>query len=249
MLPLRIFGIPVRINWSVAILAILGIGVYDGFALVMFTFGVVAAVLLHELGHAFTARRFGGSDIMVTLYAFGGLTTFQPGVERPMSSFRLFLVAAAGSATGIITGGALFLLIRNDVLTPRNVDIEALAWGFILAGLIWGALNWLPIGPLDGAHMLRHFLAATVPSRAASIARTVSIIVGAATVIVAISLDQLFLAVIAGVMTVSTLSEPAPASRPRAERGDSAPDDDEESDPPVVPEDPPAADGPPVFPI
>lgn len=213
MLPLRIGGIPVRINWSVAILALLGIGVYTGMALVLWAVGVIAAVLLHELGHAFTARRFDGRNIVVTLYAFGGLTTFQPDEEHPMSSFRLFLVAAAGSASGIVVGGVLLLLFRNDVLPIPNANIEALAEGFIFAALIWGVLNWLPIGPLDGAHMLRHFLEATIPSRAASIARIVSIVAGAATVFVAIRLDLVFLAVIAGLMTLSSLSEPAPPRR------------------------------------
>jgi len=45
--------------------------------------GFFFSILLHELGHAVTARRFGIPVISVTLLLFGGITEFTRGPKRP----------------------------------------------------------------------------------------------------------------------------------------------------------------------
>jgi len=58
-----------------------------------------------------------------------------------------------------VLGG--FLWLARDVGSfagagnAANVFIDS----FIFTALIWGALNWIPIVPLDGGHMVQHLAA------------------------------------------------------------------------------------------
>src|SRR5262245_7495826 len=71
---IRIGGVPVRVDWSFWLLAVvLGIGAREGWLLVAWVAIVLVSVLVHELGHAFTMRAFHQRP-HVMLYAFGGVT-------------------------------------------------------------------------------------------------------------------------------------------------------------------------------
>jgi len=92
---------------------------------------------------------------------------------------------------------------------------------FVWAGLVWGVLNWVPILPLDGGHMLQHGLEMFTPTKAAGIARVVSVIAGVAAVAAAFYYGQTFLAIFVGMITLMGLrsgrdedSRPAPAAEP-----------------------------------
>lgn len=175
-----LFGIPVGIHLSFLLIALFGYGRYRGTDLVAWVLGVGLAVLCHEAGHAFTARAFGARGITVTLFALGGFTTWAPG-ERPIGPGRRFLIAASGSAVGIALGGAILLAHRAEVLTiPRGV-VLAFAESFVLAALVWGIFNWLPMLPLDGGHMAQSVLELMVsPAAAHTGARVLTVISGAA---------------------------------------------------------------------
>ena len=45
---------------------------------------------------------------------------------------------------------------------------------FVWAALGWGVLNWVPIVPLDGGHMVLHFIAMFSPARAPLIAQIIT---------------------------------------------------------------------------
>ena len=98
MLSFRLFGIPVRIEpWFWVILALIGGGLRANDALSMlwvllFVLAGFISILVHELGHALTVRKFGLSPA-ITLIAFGGYASFPAGrLTRKQS----FLVTAAG---------------------------------------------------------------------------------------------------------------------------------------------------------
>ncbi|HHC09485.1 MAG TPA: hypothetical protein ENK55_12360 [Actinobacteria bacterium] len=182
MIRFRLAGIPVGVHVSFGIVALMGLGLYRGVELVAWTVAVFLAVLVHELGHAFTARAFGGRRIEVTLFALGGVTTWRPGV--PMSPWRAFVVAAAGSAVGIAAGGLVWLAFRLGLAGGVPHLGVVFAQSFVWAALGWGLLNWIPILPLDGGRMLEHLVAAVAPGRAHGVARVVSIVVGTVLVVV-----------------------------------------------------------------
>ena len=62
MLKFPLLGVPVTVHWSFAIVAFFGIGMYDTAPEIgAWTEAVFLAVLLHESGHAFTARAYGAT--------------------------------------------------------------------------------------------------------------------------------------------------------------------------------------------
>jgi len=215
------FGVPVSVHFSFLLVAFFGLGAYQGWEIAAWTGAVFVAVLLHESGHAFTARAFGGTSVSITLFALGGLTAW--GASREMGPGRRFLVSAAGSAVGIVAGLAVIGLGRAGALDSLPDLAITFLESFVWAGLVWGVLNWIPILPLDGGHMLQHGLEMFTPTRAAGIARVVSVIAGVAAVAAAFYYGQTFLAIFVGMITLIGLRSgrdeqprPAPASAPPA---------------------------------
>jgi stage IV sporulation protein FB len=131
---------------------------------------VFCSVLGHELGHALVARRF-GAEVDITLHGLGGYTRWH--VAKDIGPWRRVIVAAAGSLTGFALAGVLWLVLRSDVLptTWRLLDF-AIGW-FITVNILWGVLNWLPIRPLDGGHMLLGVLQAFFGERGVTIANVI----------------------------------------------------------------------------
>jgi len=217
-----LFGVPVSIHWSFLFVAVFGLGVYSGWEIAAWTGAVLVAVLLHESGHAFTARAFGASPVSITLFALGGYTSW--GSPRRIGPGRQFIISAAGSAVGIAAGLGVIGLLAFAFLRS-----------FVWAGLVWGILNWIPILPLDGGHMLQHGLEMVTPTKAAPIARWVSVATGVAVAGAAFYYGETFLAIFVAMITFmgfrqGRTDEPKP--RPKPERQIEQPPDQE---PPVFP--------------
>ena len=123
---------------------ILGIGI--------FVIAGFISILVHELGHALTARHF-GAQTHIALIAFGGYAAYS-GVR--MTRRQSFLITAAGPAIQIVLGLAVFLLAR--ALPTLSVHGEYFLGTLIWISLAWAILNLLPVLPLDGGRMLEAIL-------------------------------------------------------------------------------------------
>ena len=219
MLKFPLFGVPVSVHFSFLLVALFGLGAYEGWEIAAWTGAVFVAVLLHESGHAFTARAFGGTSVSITLFALGGFTSWS--ATRDMGPGRRFLISAAGSAVGIVAGLGVIGLSRAGAFDNLPDLAFTFLESFVWAGLVWGVLNWIPILPLDGGHMLQHGLEIFTPKRAAGIARVVSVIAGVAAVVAAFYYGQTILAIFVGMITLMGLRagraedpQPAPATEP-----------------------------------
>lgn len=180
MLRFHVFGIPVAVRPSFWLVALL-IGFPDRgreavARLVIWVAIVFVSVLIHELGHALLARRY-GARVAITLYALGGYTTWTSG--RQIGPGRRVAVAAAGSAVGIVLGGLALLGLRAGVLQPGSPLALQAVRTFVFVNLFWGILNWLPIRPLDGGHILVGGLQAVFGRRGLVIADVIFPIVAA----------------------------------------------------------------------
>jgi Zn-dependent protease/predicted transcriptional regulator len=160
----RIRGIEIGLNWSVlALLALLmwtlATGVFPStnpglsddayFAMaVVASLGFFASILLHELGHAFQARREGMRIDGITLWLFGGVARFQGMFPSAGAEFR---IAVAGPLVSLALGAAFVGGALAGL--PESVDAICAWLGWINLALL--AFNLLPALPLDGGRMLR----------------------------------------------------------------------------------------------
>jgi Zn-dependent protease/CBS domain-containing protein len=160
----RIGGVEVRINWSwLVIFALivwtLAVGIFpsqnpslsDGVHLAMAIVAALlffASVLLHELGHAWEARREGMEIDGITLWLFGGVSEFK---TRFPSSGAEFRIAIAGPLVSLVLGVVFVLIALADL--PSAVDGVAAWLGYINLTLL--VFNLIPALPLDGGRVLR----------------------------------------------------------------------------------------------
>lgn len=128
-----------------------------GMALIM---AVFACVVLHELGHALTARRFNVPTRSITLYPIGGLARLERIPAEPM---REFWIAIAGPAVNLLIALvlAVFIGVTGDSFAPRALSDPG---GNVMGTLMWlnlalAGFNLLPAFPMDGGRVLRSLLA------------------------------------------------------------------------------------------
>ncbi|WP_038055842.1 site-2 protease family protein [Thermus amyloliquefaciens] len=120
----------------------------------MAALGLFLSVLLHELGHALTARRFGIETKRITLWLLGGVAQLERIPQEPQKELW---IALAGPAVSF----ALALLLRG-------FQMEAGVLGFLthylaLVNLMLWLFNLLPALPLDGGRVYRALLAFRKP--------------------------------------------------------------------------------------
>jgi Zn-dependent protease len=213
VLRFSVAGIPVGVHLSFLIIAIVSPS-NRPVDMALWVAVAFLAVLLHEAGHAFTARRFGAEPVSITLFALGGLTSF--GASERLGPGRRLAIAAAGSAVGIACGGVVLLAWRAGTFTEMSDTVRVAVYGFIWASLGWGLLNWIPIRPLDGGAILTSFLEIVIPKRAFAVAKVISVIAGAAAAIFLWRMGSTFGAVFVVLITLTGLrSDPAERRRPR----------------------------------
>lgn len=110
--------------------------------------GLFACILLHELGHALVARRYGVPVKGITLFLFGGVSEM---AEEPKAAKSEFLVAIAGGVVSLILAGVLFAVGR--VSLPETVG-AVIGWLAVI-NVILAGFNLVPAFPLDGGRVLR----------------------------------------------------------------------------------------------
>ncbi|MGI9585893.1 MAG: metalloprotease [Acidimicrobiia bacterium] len=228
MLKFRFLGVPVGVHATFLFIAVLGAATYRGWDIVIFTLAALVSILAHEMGHALTAKAFHAKGVDVTLYGLGGVTTYAHG--RNMSHGRSFLVSAAGSFVGIVLGGIVWLLARNGFLVDVNHEMSVFLNSLFFTSLVWGVLNWVPIVPLDGGHMVQSLAAMVNEEKAPLVGQIVTWIAVAIVVPLALSTGNQFAAIIVVLFALSGVRDyrrRADAARAAklAERGVVTPDE------------------------
>ncbi|MBX7167180.1 MAG: M50 family metallopeptidase [Pirellulales bacterium] len=167
-LKFSLFGIPVRISpyfWLAGI--VLGASARKFEFVVLWVVAALLAILVHELGHAFAARRFGNRPSIV-LHAAGGLAIYSP--RRETLGTRLAILAA-GPGAGFLLAAVIIVLLKvsrrgiffefpGDLIEldggqPLNFRLNVLTADVLYICIYWGLVNLLPIYPLDGGQIAR----------------------------------------------------------------------------------------------
>jgi Zn-dependent protease len=122
-------------------------------------------VVLHELGHSFTAMRFGVGVRRILLMPIGGMAEFD---SIPRQPGRELLITAAGPAVNFAIAGAIGLAFGMPAGWPfGSYDFTANAVGFaqliVHWNLLMGFFNLVPVFPMDGGRIFRAAMAARLP--------------------------------------------------------------------------------------
>lgn len=107
-----------------------------------------ASILLHELAHAWVARRNGIPVVSITLYIFGGIAQIGGKPRTPGTEFR---VAAVGPASSLVLAAIFYGL--NQAFTDRGYFGASSQW-LAYINMILALFNLLPGYPLDGGRIL-----------------------------------------------------------------------------------------------
>ncbi|MEM7158827.1 MAG: site-2 protease family protein [Myxococcota bacterium] len=131
-------------------------GAGSGLAVVLgvgFLLAVFASVLLHELGHALMARRFGIRTRRIVLSPIGGVAQLE---GMPAAPRQELAVALAGPAVNFALAAGLWVLSPVFAGVPL---LSSMVGGVMVANLVLGTFNLLPAFPMDGGRALRALLA------------------------------------------------------------------------------------------
>lgn len=150
---MKVLGIPTKVEPSFLALSIF-LAASRGLNLLLlleWLIVVFISVLLHEVGHALVARRFGLSP-QITLYSMGGRTSWSEVTE--ISPPKDLAISLAGPAAGFILGGILFVAGPTLLSTVPSELLIVAYHDLLWVNIGWGVFNLFPILPLDGGHVL-----------------------------------------------------------------------------------------------
>lgn len=171
------FGIGIFVHWSFLLLLafVLYLKLDGGLALALYAVAMVMAVfgcvVLHELGHALTARQYGIGTRNITLYPLGGVALLERMSEKPWEELW---IALAGPAVNVVIAVLLLLgleLTGVTVTAERLQDVVTISpgllsyplWQQLMIGLLMtngflALFNLAPAFPMDGGRVLRALL-------------------------------------------------------------------------------------------
>ena len=180
----KLMGIPLKMHWSIFIflLYVPLVGFYKNIStqemvllLVVIIF-VLISVLLHELGHAFAARKLGVKTHDIVLSLIGGVARLERIPEDPWEEFK---VAIAGPLVNllifsILITGLLFGFVFGVMdITPSMANFVnpeifinrfdpsipiVIIYIVAISNFVLFVFNLLPVFPMDGGRILRAFL-------------------------------------------------------------------------------------------
>ncbi len=167
----RIGGVRVGVNWTVMVIfAMVAYGLaaerlpqsYKGMHPLVYAAGglltaaaFLGSLLVHELAHAFVARRNGLTVEGITLWLLGGVARFDGEPATPGAELR---IAGSGPlvslALGLVFGAASALLMHAGM---DGLITGCLAW-LALINVMLALFNVIPAAPMDGGKLVHALL-------------------------------------------------------------------------------------------
>ena len=181
----RVWGIDVQVHWSFLLILAYGAFIYSGRSnpLVGALYGIVVilllfvCVLLHEFGHALTAKYFKVNVPTITLLPIGGVAQLERMPRQPLQEFLIAIAGPAvnfvltllllpvallvvGMGMGSANPSSLLAYAQSRMMTP---SLDGLLVYLAFTNFALGLFNLLPAFPMDGGRVLRSLLAMAMP--------------------------------------------------------------------------------------
>lgn len=166
----RVFGIQLAVHTTFFLLV--AYAAYDGWMTggvsglvwrVLVTVLFFVCVVLHELGHSLTAKRYGVVVPRILLLPIGGMAEMNHIPRQPSAEF---LITIAGPAVNFAIVALLlpfswrYALGLEPVPDFSSAELMTL---LMVGNLLMGTFNLLPVYPMDGGRILRSILALWLP--------------------------------------------------------------------------------------
>ncbi|MCO6475247.1 MAG: site-2 protease family protein [Phaeodactylibacter sp.] len=168
----RFAGINVYLHWTFLILLAwifissvnAGQDLVEALTGVGFILALFACIVLHEFGHALTARRYGIQTQRITLLPIGGLAMLEKMPENPRHELA---VALAGPAVNVVIAILLSLylaLTGQELPLSQLEDPSQISFAryfipnLLIVNVLLFAFNLIPAFPMDGGRVLRALL-------------------------------------------------------------------------------------------
>ena len=201
MLRFRFLGFPVEVQpffWLT--MAMFGGGfsatsAEDWRDVMLWVTAAFASVLIHELGHALTMRRYGEGAVRIVLYAFGGVA-----MSQSLARTRGRQIAISAAGPGLEIGAALLVHLVARAFGIESEWLRAWVTFFVGVSLFWGVFNLIPIVPMDGGRILEAALGPARIRTTLTISMVLAIAAGAALFLL---FGSLFGAIFMGMMALS----------------------------------------------
>jgi Zn-dependent protease len=157
---LTVWGIPIRLHVSLLLLPPLLFRVFGvaPFTILFAAVGVMASIVLHELGHCWVAQRKNCRVREIQLLLIGGAAQMERIPTRPRDELAMALAGPLVSLllAGVFWGVGLFLplsaLLAGGLRTNAFLVLAVWNLGLVL-------FNLIPAFPMDGGRVLRALLA------------------------------------------------------------------------------------------
>ena len=166
----KVFGIQLAVHASfLLLLAYYG---YDGWVDggvpgLCWSVGLIvlffACVILHELGHSLTARRYGVRTARILLLPIGGMAELDQIPRKPSAEL---LITVAGPAVNFTLVAILLPFAWRGFFSDAGLAVYSatgLAGQLCVANLVMGCFNLVPVFPMDGGRIFRALLAIKLP--------------------------------------------------------------------------------------
>jgi Zn-dependent protease len=115
-------------------------------------------VVLHELGHSFTAMHYGIGVRRILLLPIGGMAEFDSIPRQPR---RELMITLAGPAVNFVIAALLWPLLPERAAGGTAEEMTFADFGHLVMqwNILMGVFNLLPAFPMDGGRILRAALA------------------------------------------------------------------------------------------
>ena len=164
----KFFGIPLKLHWTFGLIVIyvmFNVILNDSFWFLWYIAMLFISVILHEYGHALTAKRFSINTRDIILSPIGGVARLENLPDKP---WQEMLVAIAGPLVnlfivliivlGLTITGKYPYLPENLIQVNSNSVPEFFRWVIIMNFSLF-LFNLIPAFPMDGGRILRAGLA------------------------------------------------------------------------------------------